>query len=148
VSAPDDAAVLLHASCVSIGGRGVLITGPSGAGKSDLALRLIDAGAVLVADDCTLVRRDGDTLLARSPATIAGRIEVRGVGIISAEHVEDVPVVLVVALDEPVSRMPELGLSREIAGVAVAKVALAGFEASAPVKVKLALRRATGENGL
>ena len=67
----------IHASTVAIEGRAVMIVGPSGAGKSDLALRLIDRGATLVADDYTNLSRDGDTLVASAPATIAGRIEVR-----------------------------------------------------------------------
>jgi serine kinase of HPr protein (carbohydrate metabolism regulator) len=94
------AATLLHATCVAIDGRGVLIMGPSGAGKSDLGLRLIDQGATLVADDCTLVRDVGGDLLARAPANIAGRIEVRGVGIVTMSYVEDVAISLVVALDQ------------------------------------------------
>jgi serine kinase of HPr protein (carbohydrate metabolism regulator) len=143
-----DEPALLHASCVAIEGWGVLITGPSGAGKSDLALRLIDRGATLVADDCTLVRRSGDDLLARAPANIAGRIEIRGIGIISSPYVEDVPVRLVVALGEAVERMPEPGAIRMIGGVSVAMIALVGFEASAPVKVRLALARASGENAV
>jgi len=45
------APILVHATAIAIDGRAVLLRGPSGAGKSDLALRLIDAGARLVADD-------------------------------------------------------------------------------------------------
>jgi serine kinase of HPr protein (carbohydrate metabolism regulator) len=139
--------ILLHATCVAIDGRGVLITGPSGAGKSDLALRLIDRGARLVADDCTLVRVDGSDLLARAPANIAGQIEVRGIGIVTMSHVDDVPVRLAVALGEPVERLPKPGATRPVAGIPIDTIALAGFEASAPVKVKLALDREAGENG-
>jgi serine kinase of HPr protein (carbohydrate metabolism regulator) len=139
--------LLLHASCVAIGGRAVLITGPSGSGKSDLALRLIDRGAVLVADDCTLVRTFGAGLLADVPGTIAGRIEVRGIGILDMPYQTDVPVALVVALDEPVERMPERQAACDIAGTSIPKIALAGFEASAPVKVKLALERVSEEGG-
>lgn len=72
---------LLHATCVAIDGRGVLLLGPSGAGKSDLAIRLIDGGAELVADDCVEVVRDGAGLVGRAPKTIGGLIESRGVGI-------------------------------------------------------------------
>ena len=141
------AAIALHASCVAIAGQAILITGASGAGKSDLALRLIDRGAILVADDCNLVHRDGGRLIARAPATIAGRIEVRGIGIVHLPHTDDVAVTLVVALGEAVERLPERGATRDIAGVAVAAIALAGFEASAPIKVALALARANGEDG-
>ena len=69
---------LVHASCVAIGGRAILLAGPPGAGKSDLALRLIDRGARLGSDDYTELRRVEGRLLARAPATIAGKIEVQG----------------------------------------------------------------------
>ncbi len=132
----------LHATSVAIDGRAVLIEGRSGSGKSDLALRLIDRGAVLVSDDYTvLVRRDG-RLLARPPATIAGRIEVRGLGIVPLPHVEDVPVALIVRVDGEVLRMPERRV-RSLADVEVPELALAPFEASAPIKLEMALRGGT-----
>ena len=73
---------------MAIDGRAVLIAGPSGAGKSDLALRLIDRGFTLVSDDQTIVKRDGDRLLASAPPTIAGKLEIRGIGIVDMETVE------------------------------------------------------------
>lgn len=130
----------LHASSVAIGGRAVLIEGSTGSGKSDLALRLIDRGASLVSDDYTLVRRDRDRLLASAPPTIAGKIEVRGIGIVEMGFVEDVPVALIVRLSETVERMPLDDESRMIAEVRVPVIALAGHEASTPIKVELALR--------
>jgi len=141
------ATLLLHATCVAIDGKAVLITGPSGAGKSDLALRLIDRGATLVADDCTLVTPIAGHLFARAPSRIAGRIEVRGVGIVSCAHVDDVPILLVVALGDPVERLPEPDAAREVAGVLIRALSLVGFEASAPIKVTLALARVAGESG-
>lgn len=130
---------LVHASCVAIGGRGVLISGRSGAGKSDLALRLIDRGAALVSDDYTEMQRDGSLLRARAPARIAGRIEVRGVGIVTLASSSDVPVALVVDLDCAPERLPEPGI-RELIGVAVPVVGLAALEPSAPIKVEAALQ--------
>ena len=76
----------LHASTVAIDGRAVLIAGLSGSGKSDLALRLIDRGAVLVSDDYTVVSRAGDELTACAPTTIKGKMEVRGVGLMSIDR--------------------------------------------------------------
>lgn len=134
----------LHASCVAIDGRAVLIEGRSGSGKSDLTLRLIDRGAKLVSDDYTVLVRDRDRLLAQPPATIAGRIEVRGIGIVEMPHSERVPVALVVCLADTIDRMPEEGNSRSVAGVAVPSIALNGHEASAPIKVGLALARIAG----
>ena len=129
----------LHATTVAIDGMAVLIEGASGSGKSDLALRLIDRGAILVSDDQTLVVRAGATLLARAPTTIAGRIEVRGIGLLAMPYVEDVPVALLVRVDGAIERMPERSI-RNIAGIDVREVAIAPFEASAPIKVELALR--------
>lgn len=131
----------LHASCVAIGGRAVLIEGPSGAGKSDLALRLIDRGAVLVSDDYTLTQRVGTALIASAPVTIAGRIEVRGLGIMSMAHVDRVAVALIVSIDGAVERMPEGARARKVAGIDIPVVTLAALEASAPVKVEMALKQ-------
>jgi serine kinase of HPr protein (carbohydrate metabolism regulator) len=126
---------------VLIDGAGVLLHGASGAGKSDLALRLIDRGAALVSDDYTLVRRIGDRLVATAPPTIAGRIEVRGIGVIDMPHVVEAHVRLLIALDEPVPRMPDAApAERWIAGVALPVIALPALEPSAPIKVELALR--------
>jgi serine kinase of HPr protein (carbohydrate metabolism regulator) len=130
---------LLHASCVAIGGRAVLIAGRSGTGKSDLALRLIDRGAVLVSDDYTEVRRRDRTLFATPPARIVGKIEVRGVGIVETPHLAEAEVALLVDLDGEVERMPE-AQTRRLAGIDVPAVALAALEASAPVKVELLLK--------
>jgi serine kinase of HPr protein (carbohydrate metabolism regulator) len=129
----------LHATTVAIDGMAVMIEGASGSGKSDLALRLIDRGAILVSDDQTLVVRAGATLLARAPTTIAGRVEVRGIGILAMPYVEDVPVALLVRVDGAIERMPERSV-RNIAGIDVREVAIAPFEASAPIKVELLLR--------
>jgi len=130
----------LHATTVAIGGRGVMITGPSGAGKSDLALRLIDRGASLVSDDYTdCVVRDG-AVGASPPATIAGRIEVRGIGIVDMPYTPHATIALVVILSEAVERMPEARLER-VAGVDIPAIALDAFEASAPIKVEIALSR-------
>ena len=130
----------LHATAVAIDGRAVLLEGLSGTGKSDLALRLIDRGATLISDDYTLLVRSGETLLARNPGAMAGRIEVRGIGIVALPHVADVPVGLVVRLGIETMRMPDRRV-RRIAGVAVREVAFDAFHASAAIKVELALRQ-------
>jgi hypothetical protein len=135
---PPDA--LVHASCVAIRGRAVLLAGRPGAGKSDLALRLVDRGAILVSDDYTELRRWGGRLLARAPATIAGRIEVRGVGIVDLEPASDVPVCLYADLEAAPERLPQpstIGL----AGEEVPRVALSALEPSAPLKLEYALVR-------
>lgn len=130
----------IHATSVAIHGRGVLLMGPSGAGKSDLALRLIDRGAVLISDDYTNLNTDGELLLASPPATIAGRMEVRGIGIVETSFTGSAPVALVVHLDAPVERMPEPA-TYTLAERVVPAISLDPFEASAPIKLELALRR-------
>jgi len=128
----------VHGTAVAIQGRGVLITGPSGSGKSDLALRLIDRGALLVADDqVELVVRDG-RLHAAAPATIRGRIEVRGIGIVEVEAVP-APIALIVDLDTIPERMPD-PRCRQLEGIDIPVIAMSPFDASAAIKVELALK--------
>jgi serine kinase of HPr protein (carbohydrate metabolism regulator) len=129
----------VHASCVSIHGRGVLISGPSGSGKSDLALRLIDRGARLVSDDYTAIRRVGDRLLANAPESIAGRIEIRGVGIITFPADAEIPVCLVALLDSTPERLPDGPGRHMLLDVGIPAFALAALEASAPIKLEQAL---------
>ena len=117
-----------------------MIEGPSGAGKSDLALRLIDRGAVLVSDDRTRVTVEGERVVALAPETMAGRIEVRALGIATTPFVASAPVALVVRVGGDGERLP-LPLRRDIAGVAVRAVAVDAFRASAPIKVEWALRQ-------
>ena len=128
----------VHASCVAIGGRGVLIAGPSGSGKSDLALRLIDRGAKLVSDDYTELDVEGGRLLASPPPAIAGKIEVRGVGLVEGEAVGGVPVCLHVTLGGDPERLPEPGRIA-LLGIALPTLRLAALEASAPIKLEAAL---------
>ncbi|HWB49175.1 MAG TPA: serine/threonine protein kinase [Stellaceae bacterium] len=137
--------ILFHATSVAIGGRAVLLRGPSGSGKSDLALRLIDAGARLVADDQSEVRRDGEALFVRCPAPIAGLIEVRGVGLVKVDSVPTARLALIADLVAPqhTERLPE-PRNATILGLAIPLVAIAPFEASAPIKLRLALGAAGG----
>ena len=86
----------LHASCVAFKDFGVLMIGPSGSGKSSLALRLMALGAVLVSDDKTHLSVDGETIAASAPKTIQGLIEARGIGLISAENIQNVRISLVI----------------------------------------------------
>ncbi|MBV8739177.1 MAG: HPr kinase/phosphatase C-terminal domain-containing protein [Alphaproteobacteria bacterium] len=134
--------LIQHATAVAIDGEAVLLRGPSGAGKSDLALRLIDRGARLIADDQTLLRRVGDRVIAAAPPTIAGLIEIRGIGIATVEAIDAAPLFLIADLIPwgEVERMPERTFET-ILGVSVPLIALAALEASAAAKLRL-LRRA------
>ncbi len=132
--------MLVHGTCVELFGLGVLLRGPSGSGKSALALRLIDGGARLVADDQVVLTAEAGRIRAAAPTRIAGRIEARGVGIVQVATIEAAPVALVVDLVAPtdVARLPEPSECR-LAGIAVRSIALAPFEASAAAKVRLAV---------
>jgi serine kinase of HPr protein (carbohydrate metabolism regulator) len=140
---PGPSYIQIHASCVELGGTGVLLLGDSGCGKSDLALRLIDAGGSLVADDRTDLNRKGDRLMASAPARIAGKIEIRGVGIVPLTHVAEAPVGLAIDLVTPerVERLPA-AQGRSWLGIDVPLLALAPFESSAAAKVRIAAREA------
>ena len=127
----------IHATAVSIGGRGVLLLGLPGSGKSDLALRLIDRGALLIADDRVVVGPGVPSLLS-ALATIAGKIEVRGVGIVDMPHVAEVPAALAVRLDAVSERLPE-PQRFALGDGSVPLIHVASFEASAVLKVELAL---------
>jgi serine kinase of HPr protein (carbohydrate metabolism regulator) len=131
----------VHASTVAIDGRAVVISGASGSGKSDLALRLIDRGFVLVSDDQTILMRDGDRLIASAPSRIAGKLEVRGIGIVEMDHAENVPVALLVELASDMERMPDDGRARPLLGVEVPSVWIDALTASAAAKVVVALDR-------
>ncbi len=142
----------IHATCVALDGpsgqKGILLRGPSGAGKSDLALRLIDEGARLVADDrCELSLDEAGPgaeprVIARAPSILAGRMEARGLGIVEAPRVAEAPVALIVDLvrGDAVERLPEPA-REDLLGVALPCLALDPFEVSAPAKLRLAMRQ-------
>ncbi|MCJ9428306.1 HPr kinase/phosphorylase [Kordiimonas marina] len=130
----------LHGTVIARSGAGILLIGPSGAGKSDLALRLIDRGAQLVADDQVLVEvRDG-LIHATPPARLAGLMEIRGLGIVPMPYVHDIPLSLVVELAaaSDVPRLPEKQ-QFSLCGVDLPLVRLNAFEVSTPNKIELAL---------
>ncbi len=133
---------VIHATCIAIGSCGVLLLGPSGAGKSDLALRLIDGGAALVADDQVVLRAEGGVLQASPPPVLAGRLEVRGIGIVDLDWRAPVAVGLAVELAEAERpRLPETTVWRH-EGIAIARIAVCAFTSSAAAKVRLAVRAA------
>jgi serine kinase of HPr protein (carbohydrate metabolism regulator) len=133
--------IRVHGTSVALGGDGILLRGPSGSGKSDLALRLIDAGARLVADDQTELNLAGGEVAMTAPATIAGRMEVRGLGIVPVPHVAAAPLRLVIDLVPAgaIERLPEPAAC-DYLGRRFPLLRLAPFEASAPAKLRLALR--------
>lgn len=139
---------LLHATTVALSGQAALIRGASGAGKSDLALRFITDfagnGAALISDDQTLVSLLDGQLTVRSPVTIAGLIEVRGIGPLRVPYQDNAILCIIVDLAEgsEVPRLPPDPLPQEqILGLPVPLTVLAPFEASASLKLKLLLEQ-------
>ena len=131
-----------HASSVEIDGKAVLLRGPSGSGKSDLALRLIDGGARLIADDYTEIHTNSGRAVLRSPAAIQGKLEVRGLGLMTLPFTSDVPLDMVFDLVPytEIERMPEASMAA-FDGIEVPCRLLDPFMASAASVVRLALRQ-------
>lgn len=135
-----DPAALVHATAVAIRGQGILLMGASGSGKSDLALRMIERGAILICDDyCDIVDSDSGPQI-HAKTNIAGDIEIRGVGIHQCEYIVQAPLNLALILDKQPERLPSYDESIELAGWSVPCFALAPFEASAPLKAEILLR--------
>jgi len=133
--------VILHAGLIARheprGWRGVLIEGPSGAGKSDLALRCLDHGFRLVADDRVLVWPSGGRLYGRAPEALSGLIEIRGVGVCPTPALPFTAICLVLRLGTA-DRLPDRETAQHL-GVELPALTLAGLESSAPVKLSHAL---------
>lgn len=115
--APDQ--TIVHANAVAVDGQALLIEGPSGSGKSMLSLALMALGADLVSDDRTVLRREGDDLIAFAPDTIAGQIEARGLGILAAQAVKQARIAMVVDLGtRETDRLPPQR-SRNLLGISL-----------------------------
>ena len=136
--------LLVHATAIAMEGDAILLRGPPGAGKSDLALRLIEGGARLLADDQTLLRRADNHVFVRAPAAIAGLIEVRGVGVMRVDSLDEAPLALVVDLvpSAQIERIPD-NRFEVVLGLTIPLMALAPFEVSAVAKLRLAWRAFT-----
>ncbi len=143
--------LLVHGTTVALGETGVMLRGSSGAGKSDLALRFLadqgrwpagDARRALVTDDQTLLTATPDGLVASAPAVIAGKLEVRGVGIIELTVRGPVGLRLIVELVSPgaVERLPEMADSVTLLGCTLPVRRLAPFELSSALKLALLIR--------
>jgi hypothetical protein len=131
---------LIHATCVCIFDLGVLLRGPSGCGKSDLALRLIMKGARLVADDYVYVSAEKGALYAAAPEEIYGKLEVRGVGIVSLPFTRVSRVAAIADLaGEGIERLPP-PLEEVIEGVALPCFRLNPFESASVEKLLMLLR--------
>jgi serine kinase of HPr protein (carbohydrate metabolism regulator) len=115
----EGAQMVFAASAVAVGGRALAIEGPPGSGKSSLALALIDRGAVLIGDDAIALTRAGERLVASAPPNIAGKIELRGIGLFDLAVADPVPLALVLSLGVGGERLPEAASRRELLGIKV-----------------------------
>ena len=142
----------VHGTCVAFGRFGVLLRGPSGSGKSNLALRLIDAEGLgigqrklkarLVADDQVILQQKGSTILASPPNNLSGKLEIRGLGIVTLDYLEHVEIRLVVDLvtRNSIPRMPDLADTQiNLLGATLPRLALDAQLADAPAKLRAAV---------
>lgn len=128
----------VHGTALRLPAGGLLLTGASGSGKSDLALRLMDRGAMLVADDRVNISHENGAAIARPPAQIAGRMEVRGLGLIAVPYIARVDLRLVLDLDAPPSRLPSPDY-RMFADMMLPCLAFDPFSASAAIRAEWAV---------
>lgn len=132
----------LHATCVSVDGKGVLLLGKSGSGKSDLALRLIDGGTKLVADDRVDIKKTGKNLIASAPARLYGLLEIRGVGILKFPALKQLTLALAINLvaRNEIERMPEQQFFNCL-GLQLPLLSLYAFDISTPAKIRAVITR-------
>jgi serine kinase of HPr protein (carbohydrate metabolism regulator) len=151
--------IVVHGTCVALGGAAALLRGASGAGKSDLALRFLflpgDALGVrprLVADDGARLRRVDGEIHATSPETIAGKMEVRTLGIANLpppliEGTAHLRLLVDLGAVGDLPRFPESIDWEDVLGIAVRRIALDPFEMSSPMKLALALQGRFEDDG-
>jgi serine kinase of HPr protein (carbohydrate metabolism regulator) len=140
---PESSPIYIHGTCVAIDDAAVLLRGPSGSGKSDLALRLIDGGAKLVADDQVEILVEGTCLTATAPAPLNGMLEVRGLGPVTlgaSKIAGRTPLRAIIDLVDrrDIERLPDQDIC-DLEGVQLPLFRVAPFERSAPAKVRLML---------
>ncbi len=131
----------MHATAVAIAGAGLMICGTSGSGKSDLALRLIDRGATLISDDYVDISRTNGKLYLSPPANLAGKLEVRSLGIFEQGHLSGIPLKLITKLSDSPDRFPMDKQTMILLGITMPFCTLNAMENSATIKVELALQR-------
>ncbi|MFD0985526.1 HPr kinase/phosphorylase [Methyloligella solikamskensis] len=143
---------MLYGTCVAFGQNAILLRGRSGAGKSDLALRCLALQdpkfpPMLVSDDQVRVAPDADGgVTAAPPERLAGKMEVRGLGIVEMPYLPQARLMVICDLvpDEEVPRMlPEQPQTASVVGASLPIIKLAAFHPSSALKVKLAVLAAS-----
>ena len=135
-------------TCVAVDGRGVLLHGPSGAGKSDLALRLIDGGAELVADDRVVLDSRAGVLAASAPVALRGLLEVRGLGIFRLPYRASIPLSLVADLGDASEERLPLPNTITILGHELPSIGITAGSHSADARIRLILGTAESMSGV
>lgn len=137
---------IIHATSVAFGYIGILLRGPSGAGKSDLALRLIEVGACLVADDQVRLKTEDGALRAAPPDELAGLLELRGAGLVRLPNVSETSIFLVadLVLSGAPERLPVEDWC-EYSGLRIPRVEIVPFEQTAVAKLRIAAYAASGQ---
>ena len=131
----------IHATCIVIGERGILIRGASGAGKSALARALIGhyqpgGFARLVADDRVVIEAAGDRLIASPHPRMAGQMEQRGIGIVAAPFEPACILALVIDLQEGGERMPDSAARRAtLAGISLPRLSASDGRDALPLAI-------------
>ena len=131
---------MMHSTAISLNGDGILIKGPSGSGKTDLALRLIESGGKLISDDQVIIKRKAKKLFLSSPEGLNGLMQLPGIGIVKVDHVQNIPLELVVKL-QPYNVLEPFPINNQefIEDFSIPSLNLYSFAISATAKIKIAL---------
>ena len=130
-----------HSTSVVVEDLGIMIIGKSGSGKSDLALRLIDSGAMLISDDLTICKKSGNFLYLNSHKETRGLLEVREIGIMTVPYIDNIKLALVVELTDIDFKRSPGEISCKVLGIRVPKIKILGRESSAVAKIKIKLNQ-------
>lgn len=134
-----DNSSVIQGTAVAIDGRAVLMLGKPGSGKSSLALALIDRGAQLIGDDGVTLNADANKVIASPPPNIAGKLEVRNIGLVEMPTTS-APLCLVLELVEEAPRFAEEALAREILGLAIPAITFRPGDAVQAIRAEMALK--------
>ncbi len=131
----------VYATAICWDDDAVLLMGESNIGKSDLALRLIDRGAMLVSDDQVILEKKDDTIILSAPEALRGKLELRYLGIYDFDFAEQATLRMAVKLGGTIDRFPMDRQVEKFLGMPIPTIRLNGLEASAPIKVEQALQK-------
>ena len=133
----------IHATLVNFNGVGILLKGKSGSGKSDLALRMIiEKGAKLVADDRVILSMENNVLYGEAPNNIAGKLEIRGIGIQDFDYIKKSKIDLCLELSasrDEIERLPYDDFINFL-GISITKLKIYPFDCSTICKIEAKIK--------